>query len=60
MAEKVLTAFRLDPDLIARMKAVTERDGVPAAEQVRRALSEWLDKREGEGRATTTRRKARR
>jgi len=46
MAEKVLTAFRLDADLLARMKAITERDGIPAAEQVRRALREWLDQRE--------------
>lgn len=57
MANKTLTAFRLDADLLARMKAITERDGIPAAEQVRRALREWLDKREP---PTTTGRKARR
>jgi len=43
MAAKTLTGFRLDADLIAGLKAVKVRDGIPLAEQVRRAIVAWLD-----------------
>ena len=50
MAErKVQTAYRLDPEMIQRMKDLKEREGIPESEQVRRALQEWLDRREASG-----------
>jgi hypothetical protein len=36
------TAFRLDPEILDGLLFVKERDGVPLAEQVRRALRVWL------------------
>ena len=41
---KILTAFRLDRDLIDGLKAIKERTGAPIAEQVRRAIAAWLKK----------------
>lgn len=37
------TAFRLDPEILEGLLFVKERDGVPLAEQVRRALQTWLE-----------------
>ena len=42
---KVLTAFRLDPAMLAGLEAVKDRDGIPIAEQVRRAVQRWLDEK---------------
>jgi hypothetical protein len=39
------TAIRLDPDIKRDMTAIKVRDGIPFAEQIRRALREWIDKR---------------
>lgn len=36
------TAFRLPIELSDAMQKVKERDGMPQAEQVRRALRDWL------------------
>jgi hypothetical protein len=36
----------LDDDLIAALKGVQERDGVPPAEQIRRAIRQWLEARD--------------
>lgn len=37
--------FRIDRDLMAGLKFVAERDGVPQSEQVRRAIRAWLESR---------------
>lgn len=37
--------YRLDPDLVAALEDVKERDGVPVSIQVRRAIREWLERR---------------
>ena len=37
---------RLAPELVARMDAVRAADGVPASDQIRRALGMWLTQRE--------------
>ena len=43
--ERKLTNFRLDADLLEGMHALRERDGVPIAETMRRALRAWLGER---------------
>jgi hypothetical protein len=45
MSPKELTAFRFDAALLDGLRAVKERDGIPIAEQVRRAVEAWLDSR---------------
>ena len=45
MSPRKLANFRLDDDLIAGLKAVQARDGMPQAEQVRRALRAGLKAR---------------
>ena len=42
MSPKELTAFRIAPDVMAGLRAVKERDGVPLSVQVDRALRMWL------------------
>lgn len=42
MSPKELTAFRIDPELMEALRRVKEREGIPIAEQVRRALLAWL------------------
>ncbi|MGE3275691.1 MAG: hypothetical protein AB7O67_11310 [Vicinamibacterales bacterium] len=37
--------FWIDNDLALALKAVKDRDGVPEAEQLRRALRAWFDSR---------------
>ena len=39
-------SLRLEPALLERMRTCKRRDGIPMAEQVRRALAMWLDDRE--------------
>lgn len=41
--QRRITTFRIDEDLLAGLRAVQERDGVPVPEQVRRAIRAWLD-----------------
>lgn len=43
MVQRKLAAFRLDPEIIAGLDFVKQRDGVPVSEQVRRALLAWLE-----------------
>ena len=43
MAPKKITTFRIDEDLLEGLREVWERDGVPAPEQVRRAIRTWLE-----------------
>jgi hypothetical protein len=45
MPQRRLVAFDLDEDLIRGIKLVRERDGIFQAEQVRRALRQWLEQR---------------
>jgi predicted DNA-binding protein len=40
---KRLTNFRIDTDLLDRLQAIRERDGIPVSEQVRRAITAWLE-----------------
>jgi hypothetical protein len=53
------TGFRLPIDLIAALHQIRDRDGVPIAEQARRALSTWVESRgiKGEGRTRGAARK---
>jgi Arc/MetJ-type ribon-helix-helix transcriptional regulator len=37
-----MTTVRLPDDLVAAMQKLQERDGMPASEQIRRALREFL------------------
>ena len=37
-----LHSFYLDPALTDGLKRIKQRDGIPEAEQVRRALERWL------------------
>jgi hypothetical protein len=42
MADRELTAFRLDGALLQALRFVKERDALPVSEQVRRAVEVWL------------------
>ena len=44
--ERRLYNFRIDADLDAGLKRVKERDGIAESEQIRRALREWLGKKD--------------
>jgi hypothetical protein len=46
MAERRVTTFRIDDHLLKGLRAVQERDGVPVSEQVRRAISRWLESKD--------------
>lgn len=45
MTPRKLHNFYLDPELSEGLKAVKDRDGVSEAEQVRRAVREWLERK---------------
>ena len=45
MSPKQTTAFRLDTNLLAAMREVKDRDGVPLTTQMEMALREWLSAR---------------
>jgi len=38
-------SFWIDDDQLAALKTVKERDGVLESEQIRRAISRWLDEK---------------
>jgi hypothetical protein len=44
---KTLIKFYIDDDQLARLAAIKDADGVPMAEQLRRAVDLWLSKRPG-------------
>jgi hypothetical protein len=44
-SQKKQTAFRIDPEILAGLQDVKERDGIPLSEQVRRSLRRWLEER---------------
>jgi hypothetical protein len=45
MSPKTPTALRLDSDVLAAMRALKVRDGVPMTIQIEKAVTEWLAKR---------------
>ena len=51
MPPKELTAFRMDPEIMAGLRRVKGRDGIPMAEQVHRALVTWLELKGVRGKA---------
>lgn len=42
-AQRKVSTFRLDGDLLEGLQVVYERDGVLPSEQVRRAVRAWLE-----------------
>lgn len=46
MSRRKRISVYIDPEHVERLKALKARDGMPEAEAVRRALTEFLDRRE--------------
>jgi hypothetical protein len=42
---RTLTNFRIDPELLDALRTIRVRDGLPIAEQIRRAISAWVTAR---------------
>jgi hypothetical protein len=40
-----LINFRIDPEQLAALQAIKQRDGIPLSEQVRRAIQRWIEGR---------------
>jgi hypothetical protein len=40
--KEIVVAVRLSKEMVADMKALQTRDGIPQSEQIRRALRVWL------------------
>ena len=40
-----ITNFRIDPDLLEALRQIRVRDGLPIAEQIRRAIRAWVEER---------------
>ena len=45
MTTKELTAFRMAPELMAALRAIRDREGIPVAVQVDFAVRDWLKRR---------------
>jgi hypothetical protein len=45
MSPKMLTAFRIEADVVDGLRRVKDQDGVPLSVQVDRALRAWLEKK---------------
>jgi hypothetical protein len=45
VSPKELTAFRMAPEVMAAMRTVKEKEGIPIAVQIDFAVREWLTKR---------------
>ncbi|MDO8795455.1 MAG: ribbon-helix-helix domain-containing protein [Vicinamibacterales bacterium] len=43
--KKIVYSLRLDPADATRLEQIRERDGVPASEQIRRALRTWFEQK---------------
>ncbi len=43
---KMLIKFYVEPEQQDKLVAIKEREGIPVAEQIRRAIDLWLSKRE--------------
>ena len=39
--------FRLEPEILEGLERIRARDGIPASEQVRRALRAWVETKGG-------------
>ena len=55
MPPKELTAFRIAPEVMAGLRHIKERDGVPLSVQVDRALRAWLRVKGAETKAASRR-----
>jgi hypothetical protein len=62
MSPKELTAFRIEPEIMAGLRQVKDRDGIPMSVQVHRALVAWLDSKgvtpKGERKRASTRKRS--
>jgi hypothetical protein len=58
MSPKELTAFRVEADIMAGLRRVKDRDGVPLSVQLDRALRVWLEKKGIALKASKTNRRA--
>jgi hypothetical protein len=56
----MMTTFRIEPEIMAGLRRIRERDGVPLSVQVDRALRAWLDSKDIETKAASRRVSARR
>ena len=45
MSPKELTAFRVEAEIMAGLRRVKDRDGVPLSVQLDRALRAWLEEK---------------
>ncbi len=45
MTPLVSTTFKLETEMIAALRELRRRDGVPQTESVRRAIRAWLDQK---------------
>jgi len=45
VSPRKITNFRLDTELVDALHFIKERDGIPVAEQARRALNAWIEQR---------------
>jgi hypothetical protein len=50
--------FRIDDELLKGLRLVWERDGVQVSEQIRRAVQEWLERRDVKVKKTARKRAA--
>lgn len=48
IADSKEVPIRIDREQYNQLAEIRESDGIPIAEQVRRAIREWLDKRQGQ------------
>jgi hypothetical protein len=60
MSPKELTAFRMAPEIMAGLRYIKDRDGVPMSVQVDRALRAWLQAKGAEAKAAPRRVRPRR
>lgn len=44
VSPKKLYSFFIDPELLAGLRVIKDRDGIGESEQIRRAVAEWLKK----------------
>jgi Ribbon-helix-helix protein, copG family len=62
MSPKTASTFRIDDELLAGLRQVKDRDGIPQSEQIRRAILMWLESKsvtlKAAPRRAVTRRKA--
>jgi hypothetical protein len=47
MTPKARYQFMIEPEQRDALRRIKESEGIPEAEQIRRAINEWLERREG-------------